>query len=183
MPRRATDGGTYRGLLGAFRYSFGASDSWLFRAYVAVAGFAGLFVTLIFAFGVVTLLAATSSAAGGVFTLSRSFYLVVLVLVLVPLFAPVLLVARRHRRAGSTARYDRALALAGFLFLLSLYLAALVSAPPAQREAPPAAVAPVVEFLYALPPLAGLVPPVAAAALVYVAHRAFGAKPGKDGDA
>ncbi|WP_276273016.1 hypothetical protein [Haloarcula litorea] len=158
----------YNGLPGAFVYALRASDSLLFRAYLVAALLLSLAITLVFVFGLITVLGATAGARGGTFTFSRSFVLFVGLLVVAPLLAPVLLVARRHRRTGSSVAYDRGLALSGVLFVLSLYVGLVISAPPGARD--PAGNA-VVAALYALPQLAGLVPPLLAAAGVYVAHR------------
>lgn len=169
----------YRGALGAVPYALRQSDSWLFRSYVIVGGVAALLVALLTLLGIVVLFGQTADFRGGSLTLSRSFYLLVGLFAFVPLVAPTLLVARRHRREITRGRwYDARLALAGFLFLASLYVALLISAPPARREAPsavlPAAIeflAPAVRFLYGLPPWAGAVPLVVAAAGIVLAHR------------
>jgi ABC-type nitrate/sulfonate/bicarbonate transport system permease component len=91
--------------------------------------------------------------------------------VVVPLMAPVLLVARRHRRAVSSLAYDRALAASGYLFVLSLYIGLVISAPAELRETPTGGAAPLVEFLYSLPPVAAAVPPLLAIAFGYAMHR------------
>jgi len=89
-----------------------------------------------------------------------------------PLLAPILFVARRHRRGVSTARYDATLAALGYLFVGSLYLALVISTPAEQQELVTGAFAPLVEFFYGLPRLAGLVPPLAVAVLIVLAGRA-----------
>jgi len=161
----------YGGLVGAFPYAFRASDSRLFRSYVVVGTVATAAVTLLFVTALVGVIAATSGGRGGSLTLSRSFFAVVGLFVVVPLVTPVLLVARRHRRAGSTDRYDAALATTGYLFLLSLYVGLVISVPPGQQTTPAGPLAPVVAVLYALPQYAGVVPPLVATALVGVCHR------------
>jgi len=164
----------YGGLLGAFPYAFRRSDSRLFRLYVAAGG--GLAVVLGLAFFVSFALAVSGSlglALGGTASFVRAFVVFVGFLVVFPLVAPVLLVARHHRRTGNDPAYDRALAAAGFGFVLSLYLAAVVSTPADQQETVMGVLAPVIRALYGLPRLAGLVPPVVAAALVYLAHRRY----------
>jgi hypothetical protein len=163
----------YGGLLGAFPYAFRTSDSRLFRGYVVVGGLVAVVATVLFASSLVTLLADTFRTSGGTFTFSRSFVVVVALGIVAPILAPVLLVARRHRRTASTVRYDRALATAGFCFLLSIYLALVISAPPAVRDEPPALLAPLVRVLYDLPQIAGLAPLLVGAALIYLAHRAY----------
>jgi hypothetical protein len=162
----------YGGLFGAFPYAFRASDSWFFRSYVLVSAIASLGVGFLVAAGVVVLLGNTASFAGGSITLSRAFYIVVGLLVVAPILAPTLFVARRHRRgwSGDGDRYDAALALSGFVFLLSLYVGLVISIPadPTFRVSDPG---PVLETLYDLPPLAGLLPPLVAAVAIYLVHR------------
>lgn len=167
------DGGAYGGAVGAFPYAFRASDSWLFRTYAAAGGLLAAAVVVVFALALVSLLGRTQGATGGTFTFSRAFFLVLLVLVLGPVVAPVLLVARRHRRTGSTAAYDRGLAAAGYAFALALYLGLVVSAPADLTDPAGGPLGPVVGLLYALPRAAGVVPPLVAAALVYAVHRAL----------
>jgi uncharacterized membrane protein YuzA (DUF378 family) len=165
-----TDG--YRGIFGAFPYAFRQSGSLLFRSYVFVGALAALAVTVLFGAGLVVLVARTAALEGGSLTLSRAFYVVVGLFVVAPLVAPVLLVARRHRRTEAhDARYDLGLSITGYLFVASLYVGLVITVPADQRTAPPAAVAPVVEALYALPQLAGVVPPLVASGLIVVAHR------------
>jgi hypothetical protein len=161
----ADDERAYRGLPGAFPYAVRTSDSWAFRGYAAVAALVTVLVTLLLG------TALTVGTAGGSLTLSRSFYVLVGLLVVIPVLAPVLLVARRHRRVGSDVRYDRRLALAGFGFLVALYVGLVITVPPAQQTPPSGPLAPLIEVLYAVPPLAGLLPPLFAAALIALAHR------------
>jgi hypothetical protein len=185
--------GDYRGVVGAFPYAFRRSGSWLFRSYVVVSALATLLVGLIVTAGLVVLIANTAQFAGGSLTLSRSFYVVVGLLIVLPMVAPTLLVARRYRvgRAGDGegggagasanadanaggaggARYDAALALAGYLFILSVYVGLVTSVPPGQQVAPTGALAPVVRALYDLPAVAGLAFPVLAATAMAVVHR------------
>ena len=167
------DGSSYGGFFGAYPYAFRHSDSRLFRSYVVLGGLVTAFVVLFFVTALVTLVANTVGTVGGTFTFVRAFYIVVGLAVVAPLAAPVLLVARRHRRVGGKADYDGALAASGYLFLFSLYLALVISAPPGARSDPPAAIAPLVEFLYGLSPAAGAVPPLVAIALGYLLHRHY----------
>ncbi|NHN63923.1 hypothetical protein G9463_11530 [Haloarcula sp. JP-Z28] len=158
----------YNGLPGAFPYAFRATDSLLFKAYVPVALLLSVAITLVFSFGLITQLAETGSVRGGTFTFSRSFFLFVGLLLVAPLLAPVLSVARRHRRTASSVAYDRALALSAFIFIGSIYLALLTSAPAELREPTQSAV---VGFFYSLPPIAGVVPPMLATLGIYLTHR------------
>ncbi|MFB6107937.1 MAG: hypothetical protein ABEJ82_03730 [Haloplanus sp.] len=166
-----TDG--YRGVFGAYPFAFRESDSLLFRSYVVVGGLLAAGTAILFALGLVVLLAKTALVPGGTLTLSRSFYAVLGLFVVVPLVAPVLFVARRHRRgeARDDDAYDPALALSGYLFALSLYVGLVATVPPAQQTTPTGVFAPAVRVLYGLPQFSGLVPPLVAGALIYLVHR------------
>lgn len=161
----------YSGVLGAFPYAVRESDSWLFRSYALVSAVVGGGLALLFALGLVVLVARTAALAGGSLTLSRAFYVVVGLLLVLPVVAPTLLVARRHRREGSTPRYDAALALAGYLLVVSLYVALVITVPPTQQTTPSGALAPAIAALYALAPAAAAGPPLVGVAAIYAAHR------------
>jgi hypothetical protein len=163
--------GTYKGILTAFPYALRASESRTFTLYAAVSGLLGAVVVLLFTFALVTLLGSTGGAPGGTFTFSRAFFIFLMFLVLAPLVAPVLFVARRHRRVGSDPRYDRALALGGYGFLLALYLALVITTPADLREDPGGVVGSVAAALYGLPDAVAVVPPVVAALVIYLTHR------------
>jgi len=159
---------SYNGLPGAFPYALRASGSWLFKGYVVVALLLSVAIGLVFTFGVIGVLAGSSGARGGTFTFSRTFFLFVGLLVVAPLLAPVLLVARRHRRTASSVAYDRGLALSALVFVASLYVGLIISVPPALQESTSSGI---VTALYDLPQLAGLAPPLLAVGLMYLVHR------------
>lgn len=164
------DGEAYRGLVGAIPYAIRRSDSWLFRCYGIVGGVIAGFVTLLFGLGLILLIGETAGVGGGSFTVSRAFFVVVGLFAVGPMVAPILFVARRHRRGLAVdSRYDAALAASGFLFVVALYAGAVVSAP---REG---TAGPAVEAAYALPRVAGIVPPLAAAVLTVLLHRRLAA--------
>ncbi|WP_226011003.1 hypothetical protein [Halomicrobium salinisoli] len=165
------DDDAYGGVLGAVPYAVRASDSWLFRGYAVLGALLALLVTLLFSLGVVVLLGETSGVAGGSFTFSRAFFVFVGFLVVVPLVAPLLFVARRHRRGRGDARYDATLGALGFGFVASLYVALVISVPPELQQSADGPLAPVVDALYGLPPLAGLVPPTAVALAIWLVAR------------
>jgi hypothetical protein len=173
---------SYSGLLTAFPYAFRTSESRLFRAYAVVSALLGGLFALMMVIAIVVLIGNTASAPGGSLTLSRTFYVVVGLFVFAPLVAPVLFVARRHRRGTPVReRYDAALGASGFLFALSVYLGVVASMPAqyrvgeelTSRPEPSGVFAPVIEALYALPPIASPVVPLAGALVVYLAHRRF----------
>jgi hypothetical protein len=159
---------SYRGVFGAIPYAIRHTDSWTMRVYGVVGALtAGLIATVV-TLALVVWMAETADVQGGTFLFSRSLYVIAGFAAVAPLLAPLLFVARRHRRGDRVkAGYDRKLAYGGFLFLLSLYAGLVISAPAELRD-PTESV--VVNALYALPRLAGFVPPVAAALLVFATH-------------
>jgi hypothetical protein len=173
------DDGAYGGVLGAFPYAFRTSGSVLFRLYVLVGGLLAVLAVLVFGAALVVQVAGTLGGPGGTFTFARTLFVLLGLFVVAPLIAPVLLVARRHRRTGSDTRYDTLVAAAGVLFVVTLYLG-LVASIPAEftldgetQVRPPATgpLAPLVRLLYALPPVASPVVPLLGAALILLAHR------------
>ena len=172
----------YDGVLGAFPYAFRESESRLFKLYVVASAVAIGLIALFIGAALVVLIGQTAAVQGGSLTLSRSFYVVVGLLVVLPAIAPTLLVARRHRRGTrGSKRHEAALAAAGFLFLLSIYLGVVASMPETftldgetvTRPQPSGAFAPVVAVLYAIPAVFAWSVPLAGAALVGLAHYAF----------
>ncbi|QAU13937.1 hypothetical protein EKH57_15110 [Halorubrum sp. BOL3-1] len=159
---------SYGGVFGAIPYAFRATESRTMRAYAAIGALAAGFVTLVIGLALVVWMGETASVQSGTFLFSRSLYVVAGLAMVGPLLAPILFVARRHRRGDAVAAgYDRWMGVAGFAFLLSIYLALVVTAPAGLRD-PSGSV--VVEALYALPRPAGVVPPITAALAVFAAH-------------
>jgi len=167
------DGDAYGGLPGAFRYVLRSSDSWLLRSYAVLGGLAALLTAVLFGLALVVLLGNTVGAGGGTFSFVRAFFIFVGLLVVAPLVAPVLFAARRTRRGRPDRRFDAAMAALGYLFVGSVYVAAVISTPVAQQQLPAGGLArTVVQALYGVPRLAGLLPPVLVAlAMVVVARR------------
>ena len=173
----------YRGLFGAFPYAFGESDSWLFKSYVVVGGVAAAVLALVFVLAVVVVFGRTAGMQGGSLTLSRSFVALVGLLSVLPAVAPVLLVARA-RRTGKldSPRYEPLLAVGGYCFLLSLYLAAIASMPETftldgetvTRPPPSGAFTPIVAALYAVPPVAAPLISLVPAGFIAAVYRRFG---------
>ena len=158
-----TEGGPYSGLFGAYRYAFRQSSSLLFRAYVAASAVVGGFVSLLLVLGVVNW-AGNAGQFG-----ERALLSVIGVLVLAPLFAPVLIVARRYRLDAGSPGDDRLFALAGAGFLASIYLALFITDP--NDHAAPGPLAGPVAVLDGLPQVYGLLPPVAATLVIYLVVR------------
>ena len=158
----------FSGILSAFRYAFSHSDSRLFRSYIAASALFGAFVSVLL-LSTLAVWFVTTLGESALTTTSNSFLGVIALFILIPLFAPVLFVAREHHAApGDHRRRDFALALAGYLFVASLYVGLVISVPPQYQSGTGSAA---VAFLYTLPQLAGLVPPVLGAALILLVHR------------
>jgi hypothetical protein len=166
---------TYGGIFGAFPYALRVSESRLFKSYVLVGGLLTGFISIMFLFAVIGIVARTTGTQGGVFTFSRAFFVFVGFLVVFPLIGPIISVARRHRRGTKSdvppARADYLVAATGYLFIFALYVGLIISTPEAQQQDVSGALAPVATLLYSLPRLFGLVPPVVAALLIYAVHR------------
>ena len=169
----------YGGLLGAFPYAVRRSDSRLFRTYAVLGGLLASALAVFFTFALVVSVASTAALAGGTVTFVRSIFIVFGFLVVAPLVAPVLLVARRHRREGSDPQYDAGLSVAGAAYVVTLYLGAIASMPAAfeidgrvtTRPEPSGVTAPVVEALYALPAALSWTVPLAGAIAILLVHR------------
>lgn len=176
----ADDG--YSGVFGAFPYAFRRSESRLFRSYVLFGGLLAVFVAVFFTLALIVVISRTIGGTGGTLTFARSLFVLLALLIVAPLIAPVLFVARRHRRTDSDARYDAVLAATGYLFVGSLYLGAVASMPAefaldgetTTRPEPSGVTAPIVELLYAMPETLSWTIPVTGAVIIYLAHRRLG---------
>lgn len=166
---------SYSGAITAFPYAFRISDSRTFRAYVLVGGSITLLGTLFFLLALVTLLGKISGTPAGILTFQPALYILVWLFTIAPMAAPVLLVARQHRLGRSDSAYDASISVAGFAFIVSIYLAAIITTPASrQATVTPGLFAPVLRFLYGLPRITGVVPPLLAAAGMMFVHRLRG---------
>lgn len=154
----------YRGIPGAYRYAFGESSSRLFRSYVIVSALVGLFVLLLVVLGTVTWIANPTGLIG-----EQALLPVLGLLVVIPLVVPVLVAARRRRLDVASPGAERVLAATGYLFLLSVYLALLITDP--QDHAIGGPLGGIVDVIDSLPRLWGLVPPILGAILLVLATR------------
>jgi hypothetical protein len=170
----------YSGLFGAFPYAFRHSKSRLFKIYAAIGGLAAAFIALQFIISLLVVVSNTLGAGGGTFTFARSFVIVVGALVLAPVLAPILYVARRARlQAVSHERYDFVMGLLGFGFLLALYVGIVIAMPESfefgdtttTRPEPSGLFAPVIRVLYGLPQLVGILPPTLVSVSIPVVDR------------
>lgn len=163
---------SYSGAITAFPYAFRTSDSRAFKLYAVIGGLIALGGSLIFLLGIISLLGRLSGTPAGVLTFQPALYILVWLFTVAPIAAPVLLVARRHRLGDGDSRYDRSIALAGFVFMIALYLAAIISTPTSQEATVQSGLlATVIQFLYGLPQIVGITPPLLAALIIVIVHR------------
>lgn len=153
---------SYRGFVGAYRYAFRRSGSVWFRLYVAASAVLVAFVTVLVALAMIRWIARPAGLFG-----DRGLLAVVGILLVLPVAAPVLLVARRHRRTDrpQPASADRLVGLAGFALVFGIYLGLVIVAPAEGTRGSLAAA------LDALPTVAGVVPPLAGVGLLVLAAR------------
>lgn len=175
MTDRANDDvATESGSRSILRKSYGrtvrSSDSVLLRSYTVVSALVGLFMIALVLLGLPIWIAQTEGQTA-LNMIGRALLPLVGLALLAPLVGPVLYAAKNREKGRSDRRGDAALGLAGYLFVTSMYLALVISAPPESRSDPPALVAPIIEFLYGLPALAGLLPPVIGAILIFVVQQ------------
>ncbi|MFB6298880.1 MAG: hypothetical protein ABEH65_01310 [Halobacteriales archaeon] len=150
----------YSGLVGAFRFALRRSGSRLFQSYVIISALLGLFVGLLIVLGLTTWMANPTGLIG-----EKALLAVLGLFFIGPLFAPILLVARRYRRGASRTAHDRLFALAGYSFVVAVYLGLFISDPNEH------AATGVIGMLDSVPRIYGLVPPmVAALGIVLVSY-------------
>lgn len=158
------EGFTSTSVLGrAVRYGLVDAESWALRTYAAAGTLFAVFAAVLVVLAVPRWAAETLSG-GPIQRIAVGFLALVGLLLVAAAFLPLLLVDRR-RRAERPQR-QLAFGLAGWGYLVSLYLGLLASAPPEQRSSPPEVLAPLVDVLYELPQAAGIAFPVAAVAIV-----------------
>lgn len=152
-------------VLGAVRYAVQEGESRLFRSYAAVGSLLAVFVGLLFVLALPVWVTEIAESGGGPLQrIGLGLLWLVGLAVIATLVVPMLFVVRRHRED----RPERQLAfgVAGYAYVLSIYLALIASAPPDLRDPPEGALEPALETLYGLPAPAGLLFPVAGTLLL-----------------
>jgi hypothetical protein len=166
---------SYSGAITAFPYAFRISDSRVFKVYAFVGGLITLLGTLFFLLAIITLLGKISGTPAGILTFQPALYILVWLFTIAPIAAPVLLVARQYRLGQGNSGYDASISVAGFAFIVSIYLTAIITTPTnSQATISSGLFAPVIQFLYGLPRITGVVPPLLAAAGMVLVHRMRG---------
>lgn len=175
MTETARAGPSYSGAVTAFPYAFRISDSRAFKIYTVIGGLITLFGTAFFMLALVSLLGRISGTPAGILTFQPALYIIVWLCTIAPIAAPVLLVARQHRLERGNSSYDMWIAVAGFAFIVAIYLTAIITTPANRQPSINAGLfAPIIRFLYELPRMTGVVPPLLAAIGMVIVHRTRG---------
>ncbi len=161
---------SYSALRRALGQSRRESESLTLRTYVWVSALVGLLLVITVLLALPVWIAETVGHSA-LNKIARGVLPVVVLGLLVPLFAPAAYVARNHRRGTATRRGDAALGLAGYLYVFSIYLALVVSAPAEFRSEPSGVLAPAIELAYALPALYSLAVPILGALVIAAVQR------------
>lgn len=146
-------------VLGAVKYGVTEGDSRLFRSYAVIGSLLALLVGLMFVLALPVWVMEIAESGGS--TLDRvglGLLWLVGLAVIATMILPMLFVVRRHRLGRPERQFE--FGLAGYAYVLSIYLALLVSAPADLREEPGGALAPILDALYGLPRLSGLAFPI-----------------------
>jgi len=167
----AEDDTAYSSVFGAFPYAFRTAESRLFRSYAVVGTLVAIVAALAFVVSLMITLSDTLAGSVGTFSFSRAFIIVVGLMVVGPLIAPILSVAYRRRTGGGDAQYEARIGALGYLYIFTLILFLLITAPPEYRDPPSGVFAPLIEALYGLDPAFGFLPPTLVAIAMYLAHR------------
>jgi len=152
-------------VVGAVKYAVVEGESRLFRGYAAIGSLLALFVAIAFVLALPVWVVEISDSGGGPLQrIGLGLLWLVGLAVIATMLVPMLFVVRRHRDGRPERQF--AFGLAGFLYVLTVYLALVVSAPEDLRDSPQGALAPVLEALYGLPRLSALLFPVVGTLLV-----------------
>ena len=156
------DSGSRSVVLASIRSAVTESDSYLLRSYAVVGAFVAVFTALLFVLALPGWILATEGSV--IDHVGRAFGVLLGVVLVAAMVAPLFFPFRR-RADGRPAR-DGLFGIAGYLFLGSLYLALVVSTPEGLQETPDGLFSPVVQALYGLPRLSGIVFPILALCVV-----------------
>jgi hypothetical protein len=113
------------GLAGTYKYAAKESRSLVFKSYVLVSSVVGMFSFFLIALTLITWLANPVGMAlirGDLYFREHVLLGVILLAIVIPLFTPVFVVSRRHRRGIDIIQNDRLMAGAGYGFLVSLFV-------------------------------------------------------------
>ncbi|MFB6253343.1 MAG: hypothetical protein ABEI06_01895 [Halobacteriaceae archaeon] len=162
----------YSGIVGMFPYAYRNSHSRIFKSYLIIGGIIIGLISLLMVFALISIIGATANVSGGTIALSRAFFILVGLTVIMPLLTPIIGVARHLRyRENTSIRFEQRLALGGFLYIFLLYIGLIISTPAVHQQTPPRIIEPLVTGLYSLPTILGIFPPLVGAIIILIFYR------------
>lgn len=159
-------------VVAAARSCLGRDRSLLLRAYTVVGLSLAVLTGVLIALALPTWIARTGGTSATLM-LGQGLLVLAGLAVIAGFVLPILLAHRRLPDPGTAVARERAYGLLGGGYIVAIYLALLVSAPPEAREAPSGPLAPAIEVAYGLDPVYGVVPPLAVVVLVIALDRRF----------
>jgi len=155
----------YRGLPGAYVFAFRRSESYVLRSYVVTSALVGVFVAIFLMLALFYWLG-TPAPFG-----QQALLGVIGIFFFLPLFTPVLVAARRHRRGIDDVSADALIGLTGYVFLLAIFLAMFISDPNAHEVGGLGPLTTVLLAIDALPRAAWVVPLLVSVGTIVLAIR------------
>ena len=107
------------GLVGTYKYAARKSRSLVFKSYVLISSVIGMFIVFLILLAGITWTANPT----GVGPFREQIILgAILLVVIIPLFAPVFVVSRRQQKSRSTTQTDCFMALVGYGYIVSFFI-------------------------------------------------------------
>jgi hypothetical protein len=107
------------GLVGTYKYAAGKSRSLVFKSYVLISSMIGIFIVFLIVLAGITW---TANPTGTGPFREQIILGAILLVVIIPLFAPVFVVSRRQQKNRSTAQTDCFMALVGYEYIVSFFI-------------------------------------------------------------
>ena len=111
--------GKKSGLIGTYKYAAKKSRSLVFKSYVFISSVVGIFVVFLITLAGVTW---TANPAGTGPFREQILLGAILLVIVIPLVAPVFIVSRRQQKDRSTVRNEGFMAGAGYGYIVSLFI-------------------------------------------------------------
>lgn len=165
-------GGSGSAVIDATRSCLARDRSLVLRTYAVVGSLLATGTALLIVLALPTWIAQTTGASATLM-LGQGMLILGGLAVIVVVVLPLLLAARRLPEPGAEPVRERIYGAVGFAVGGAVYVSLVISAPPEARSQPPAAIAPLVDRLYALDPVFAILPPLAVLALLLALDRRF----------
>ncbi len=158
-------------VIAAVRSCWSRRRAMLLRSYTIIGVIVTLFSLSLLVLALPTWIAQTTGTSPTLMLAQGLLFLLILGVVAAVL-APVLLAHRRLPTPGEHWRRESLYGVLGYLEVIALYMALIISAPPETLGDAPALLEPAVEALNAFDPVLAIIPPIGVLGLLYyVDHR------------